>query len=720
MKKRRQVNQKTQPELSIGIIFQNNIRSLERCLKALAPLREKLLCQLVMADTGSTDGSRTVAEKYADVLFDFPWVDDFAAARNAVMDRCTGRWYITVDSDEYLDEDWNELFLFLCSAQSRQENIKVASVVIRNYNTYEMDGPYSDFYAVRMIRMSTGFRYQGAIHEKLICGDTPLFVMSRTVFHHDGYVGLNTEAGKEKRMRNISALREKLAKKEELLTLLQFIESGTTEEDFEAKLRLAVDKVKNHAETYQSFGPPILRHGVTSSYRLNWPERDEWIRLAQEMFPDSYYTRLDVANIELFVHFSQGDYAACIPLGERCLDAYADFRAGHGDMLGQLYSTLTYPSLQAEQSVRILTASSCLNDNQPERGFEHLKKLAFDKLTADQVKDFVKLLRFAYCISTLDVSQLVLESWKGIGASKKKRMEQKMRSFIQEASVAFRPDVWQEEQQRENFMRLSCGAFQALAGQCEIGTASAILSSEDTRKISELLGEVKLWRQLPIAAVAHAIKLGAQFPPENAVLRLEEMDGLAKRLADDEDELLELIQLTKPLASLQNLSWRRAMVFGAMRIHEWKGGNKDRTLARAFAEVEREFLPISYSETALKEENLFLLPPTHRLGWYCDKAFAALDGGDSVGYVHYLHGGLSAYEDMKEMVNVLLNDFERQQQYTSASPELLELAGKVRSLLSAYSLDDPAIQAIKQSDVYQKVAHLIEGIEVPLIGGLAQ
>ena len=101
MKKTKQ--QKPRPELSIGIIFKDNIRSLERCLQALAPLREKILCQLVMADTGSTDGSRTVAERYADVLFDFPWINDFSAARNAVMDRCVGRWYISVDSDEYLD-----------------------------------------------------------------------------------------------------------------------------------------------------------------------------------------------------------------------------------------------------------------------------------------------------------------------------------------------------------------------------------------------------------------------------------------------------------------------------------------------------------------------------------------------------------------------------------------------------------------------------------------
>ena len=62
--------------LSIGIIFKNEIRCLERCLKSLQPLRDKIPCEVVMADTGSEDGSREVAEKYADILIDFPWCDE--------------------------------------------------------------------------------------------------------------------------------------------------------------------------------------------------------------------------------------------------------------------------------------------------------------------------------------------------------------------------------------------------------------------------------------------------------------------------------------------------------------------------------------------------------------------------------------------------------------------------------------------------------------------
>ena len=84
--------QKSRPLLSIGIIFKNEIRCLERCVKSFDSLRKTIPCELVMADTGADDGSREIAEKYADILIDFPWINDFAAARNAVMDQCSGIW----------------------------------------------------------------------------------------------------------------------------------------------------------------------------------------------------------------------------------------------------------------------------------------------------------------------------------------------------------------------------------------------------------------------------------------------------------------------------------------------------------------------------------------------------------------------------------------------------------------------------------------------------
>ena len=74
------------PVLSIGMIVKNEEKKLEKCLRALQPLRDAVDCELVIADTGSKDSTREIAAIYADVLLDVELENDFSAARNAVMD----------------------------------------------------------------------------------------------------------------------------------------------------------------------------------------------------------------------------------------------------------------------------------------------------------------------------------------------------------------------------------------------------------------------------------------------------------------------------------------------------------------------------------------------------------------------------------------------------------------------------------------------------------
>ena len=197
------------PVLSIGIIFKNEIRCLERCVKSLQPLRDAVPCELVMADTGSDDGSREIAEKYADIFFDFPWINDFAVARNALIDRCSGEWYLSLDADEWLDEDIRQLVRFL--TQPERWDRPLCGVMLRNYYTLDLDGESNDFLAVRMARLSTGARFTGAIHE-LWDLPGPIRALEHTLLHHDGYVNLSEDWNKKKRERNMALLEAELEK----------------------------------------------------------------------------------------------------------------------------------------------------------------------------------------------------------------------------------------------------------------------------------------------------------------------------------------------------------------------------------------------------------------------------------------------------------------------------------------------------------------------------
>src|SRR6185312_10924815 len=57
----------------------------------------------VVVDTGSTDGTRDIAARFGARVFEFPWIDDFSAARNEGLRHATGQWIFWMDADDRLD-----------------------------------------------------------------------------------------------------------------------------------------------------------------------------------------------------------------------------------------------------------------------------------------------------------------------------------------------------------------------------------------------------------------------------------------------------------------------------------------------------------------------------------------------------------------------------------------------------------------------------------------
>jgi len=196
-------------------------------------------------------------------------------------------------------------------------------------------------------------------------------------------------------------------------------------------------------------------------------------------------------------------------------------------------------------------------------------------------------------------------------------------------------------------------------------------------------------------------------------MRLEDMDTLAGWIVRLDVGITELAISagTKPADSLHALTWSRALALAAVRAEKWEDEAQGLELCRAFARTMDAFLARYYAPEVLCEENIALLAPLFRFGWYCSRAFAALDDGNTAEYVKLLHRGLEVNPEMKSMVE-FLTEHTPQLQGPKPTGELLALAEKVRTMLLMYPVDDPAVVALKQSQAYQKVAHLIEGPEI--------
>lgn len=121
--------------------------------------------ELIVVDTGSQDDSRGVAVSYGAAVYEIPWADDFAAARNAALERATGDWVVFIDADEYFSAE-TRTALRAVIAQVDAEGLEV--LLVPWHNIDEATGEnLLDSYAPRIFRRRAGRHYVGRIHEEL-------------------------------------------------------------------------------------------------------------------------------------------------------------------------------------------------------------------------------------------------------------------------------------------------------------------------------------------------------------------------------------------------------------------------------------------------------------------------------------------------------------------------------------------------------------------------
>lgn len=93
-------------EISLCMIVKNEEKVLARCLDSIADLMD----EIIIVDTGSTDRTKKIAERYTDKIYDFEWIDDFSAARNFSFAKATKDYIYVADADEVVDEENRQKF----------------------------------------------------------------------------------------------------------------------------------------------------------------------------------------------------------------------------------------------------------------------------------------------------------------------------------------------------------------------------------------------------------------------------------------------------------------------------------------------------------------------------------------------------------------------------------------------------------------------------------
>jgi glycosyltransferase involved in cell wall biosynthesis len=171
----------TMPTLGLSMIVKNGGDDLRKCLASAC----EVVDQIVIADTGSTDDTCSIASEFGATIISVPWINDFSAARNAALLPITTDWVLFLDADQELDSDAKRLLLpllarndagmggYLCTIR---DYFPLRFAKIYNSVSRDNDGrnarakkypSFTEHMSCRLFRHHPGIHFEGRVHERV-------------------------------------------------------------------------------------------------------------------------------------------------------------------------------------------------------------------------------------------------------------------------------------------------------------------------------------------------------------------------------------------------------------------------------------------------------------------------------------------------------------------------------------------------------------------------
>jgi tetratricopeptide (TPR) repeat protein len=226
--------------ISAALIVRDEEAHIGACLASIAALAG----EIVVVDTGSRDRTREIAATYGARVIDYPWHDDFAAARNHAIDHTTGEWILYIDADERARA---------CDRTVVENQLRDPDLCAATVRFYPRSG-FTAYPEHRLFRRDPRIRFRGAIHEtilpdlgRILAAGQGRIGCSELTIDHLGYDGDQSAKAK----RNLGLLHKELQSDPKRIYLWWHL--GAVERDLG---HLA------EAEAAWQQGAAIARHGA--------------------------------------------------------------------------------------------------------------------------------------------------------------------------------------------------------------------------------------------------------------------------------------------------------------------------------------------------------------------------------------------------------------------------------------------------------------------------
>ena len=150
--------------VSLTMIVRDEEDNLPSCLESVRGLFD----EIVVLDTGSKDRTIEIARSFGARVFDFVWVDDFAAARNAALARATGDYAFWLDADDLIEPPERAKLEALLRGLGRGG--EMPAFVVRCACDPGPDGSGGDTVVdhIRLFPLIEGVRWTYRVHEQIL------------------------------------------------------------------------------------------------------------------------------------------------------------------------------------------------------------------------------------------------------------------------------------------------------------------------------------------------------------------------------------------------------------------------------------------------------------------------------------------------------------------------------------------------------------------------
>ena len=199
-------------KISACTIVKNEAANMRRWVEAVRDFAD----EIIVVDTGSLDDTPHIAADAGAQVYNFPWIDNFSAAKNYALEKACGDWIVFLDGDEFFTESSAKRLRI--EIESRQRNKDVIGFMVSCDNIDEdcADAIISQDWRLRIFRRDIYLRYHGRIHEGLQDSsphkaDRHFAVTRNLRLKHTGY---SSQRLPGKLQRNLKIIRQDIAEQD--------------------------------------------------------------------------------------------------------------------------------------------------------------------------------------------------------------------------------------------------------------------------------------------------------------------------------------------------------------------------------------------------------------------------------------------------------------------------------------------------------------------------